>query len=67
MKLVSKGFINKFVDDIKRGKHATDMDNLHLSMNTKHNPFKRPIELKAENPFNNADLFMVTFEKLCKK
>ncbi len=68
MKLFSKGFLNKFVDkDDKRLKRPVYIDNLNLVLLTKHNPYKRPIELKAKSKLNDPELALVTFQRLCKE
>ena len=69
MKLVTVGFLNKFVDvDDKRLKPKKNgIDNLNLALQTKNNPFKKPIKLHAKSPFNDPELCLVTFQKVCPK
>lgn len=68
MKILVLGVINKFIDvedrAIKESKNP--IDQLNLAMKTKYNPFRVPIRLKKKTPFNDPDLFLVTFQKACK-
>ncbi len=68
MKILVMGLVNKFIDveeqSIKKSKRP--MDQLNLAMKTKYNPFKTPIRLKKKTPFNDPDLFLVTFQRVCE-
>ncbi len=69
MKLFSVGLLNKIVsDDDKRLKAKRNgIDNLNLALLTKHSPFKKPIKIRSKTPFNDPELSLVMFQKICKK
>ena len=69
MKLITAGFLNKFVneDDKRLKPKKNGIDNLNLALLTKNSPFSKPIKMQAKSPFNDPDLFIVTFQKLCAK
>ena len=68
MKMFSKGFLNRFVDaDDKRLKRPLHIDNMNLVLITKHNPYKKPIQIRAKSLLNDPEISLLTFQRVCEE
>ena len=66
MKLISKGLVNKILNDIdddKLRKSKESVDSMNLAFKTETNPYG-PVSKVAKNPMSDPHLFILHFQRI---